>query len=326
MTPHSNLPVPAGAGEPPSALEFLATVPEHKLWLADKPSAQTRRAYAASIASFARAAGVTRAEDFGKVTRAAVIAWREELVRQGASAATVNARLSALGSLFKHLTERGVLKENPVKAVARMKHRVTKGKARPLTSKQARRLLDAPPEGTLQGLRDRAILSVGLQAGPRRAEIAKLNVRDFKDDPELPTLEFRRKGGSEGVVVVNPQTANRIRAYLKAAGHAEDKEAPLFLPVRENQTPTGQREHRHLEPGQVNRIMKRWCRRVRVVGLSSHSMRSTFITEAIKNGARIEDVQLYVGHAQIATTQRYNHRDQIDPERCPAFFAVYGDG
>ena len=103
-------------------------------------------------------------------------------------------------------------------------------------------------------------------------------------------------------------------------------EAPLFLPVRENQTAAGKRDRRHLDPGQVNRIVQRWCGKLRLSGLSSHCMRSTFITEAIKNGARIEDVQLYVGHAHISTTQRYNHKDDIDPERCPAFFAVYGDG
>jgi integrase len=237
----------------------------------------------------------------------------------------VNARLSAVSSLFKQLAERGLVNENPVKAVSRLKHRVVKSKARPLTSKQARRLLDAPPKGTLQGLRDRAILSVGLQAGPRRAEIAKLKIRDFKDDPVLPTLQFRRKGGSEGVVVVNPQTANRIRAYLKASRHGEARDAPLFLPVRQNQMAAGKRDRRHLDPGQVNRIVQRWCRKLRLAGFSSHSMRAIFITEANKNGAQIEDVQLYVGHAHISTTQRYNHKDDIDPERCPAFFAVYGD-
>ncbi len=126
--------------------------------------------------------------------------------------------------------------------------------------------------------------------------------------------------------MINPQTAARIRNYLKESGHLEGKTAPLFLPIRGNQSPTSKKDRRHREAGQVNRIMHRWCSKIRVKGLSSHSMRATFITEAINNGARIEDVAEYVGHAQIATTQRYDHRGEINPERCPALFAVYGDG
>src|SRR5207302_1717332 len=62
---------------------------------------------------------------------------------------------------------------------------------------QARALLDAPTTATLQGLRDRAILSVGLQVGPRRSEIAGLKVKDFHENAGYPALHFIRKGGED---------------------------------------------------------------------------------------------------------------------------------
>src|SRR6266852_9964457 len=70
---------------------------------------------------------------------------------------------------------------------------------------QARKLLDAPDDTTVQGLRDRAILSVGLQVGPRRAEIAGLKVRDFHLNAGYPALHFIRKGGEDHSLALHPQ-------------------------------------------------------------------------------------------------------------------------
>jgi integrase len=74
---------------------------------------------------------------------------------------------------------------------------------------QARRLLDAPDPETLQGLRDRAILSVGLQVGPRRAEIAGLKLKDFHMNAGYPALHFIRKGGEDHSLAIHPQAAER---------------------------------------------------------------------------------------------------------------------
>jgi site-specific recombinase XerD len=71
---------------------------------------------------------------------------------------------------------------------------------------------------TLEGLRDRAILSVGLQAGPRRSEIASLLVKDFHTNAGFKSLHFIRKGGEDLSLAINPQTVKRIEDYLAAAG------------------------------------------------------------------------------------------------------------
>jgi integrase/recombinase XerD len=85
-------------------------------------------------------------------------------------------------------------------------------------------MLDAPPEHTIAGWRDRAILSVGLQVGLRRGEIAALKVGDLHQNRDNDSLRVMRKGGQRDARAINPQTAARLRAYLdvqKAAGHRD---------------------------------------------------------------------------------------------------------
>lgn len=318
LVPHQGEPgVPARL----SPLEVLAEVPEEELWLANFTSRATRATYKASVASFIRAVGLTSAEDFARVGRAAVIAWRDKLERDGHSIRTIKTRLSALSSLFRHLRKHDLVESNPVEDVEAPRLRVRRGETKALTVKQARKVLEAPPADTLQGLRDRALLAVGFQVGPRRAEIAKLKVRDFHEEQEFPALRLKRKRGSVGSVVIHQSAAQRIRAYLEQAGHADHKSAPLFLPVRGNQLADGER--RHLTPKQVDRIFKRWARKAGLpADLASHTMRATFITRALENGASIEDVQEAAGHAHSSTTQLYDRRG-YNPERAASLFATY---
>src|SRR6266566_4874733 len=93
---------------------------------------------------------------------------------------------------------------------------------------QARKLLDAPAEDTVAGLRDRAILSVGLQVGLRRAEIAALTVGDLHQNRGFDSLRVMRKGGRRDALAINPQTAARLRAYPELAGHGAEIDGAPF--------------------------------------------------------------------------------------------------
>src|SRR5215211_545219 len=78
------------------------------------------------------------------------------------------------------------------------------------------------------------VLSIGLQVGLRRAEIAALRVGDLHKNRGYDSLRVMRKGGRRDALAINPQTAARIRAYLDAAGHAADSDGPLFRPLKHN--------------------------------------------------------------------------------------------
>lgn len=216
-------------------LEVLARVPEEQLWLSNFTSENTKSTYRQSVVDFIKALKLQGPEDFKQVSRAAVIAWRDKLTVEGRSPRTVKTRLSALSSLFRHLEKHDVVAKNVVAEVDPPKLRVRRGETKALSPTQARKLLDAPPGSTLQGLRDRAILAVGLQVGPRRDEIAKLRVKDLHDEKGFPCLKLRRKGGAHGSVAIHQQVEQRIRAYLDRAGHANEKDSPLFRAVKTNQ-------------------------------------------------------------------------------------------
>ena len=90
-----------------TAAEFhrLADVPPEIEWFANLTNPQTRRAYENAVKDFMRFAGIVRPEEFRTVTRAHVIAWRDELVRRGLGGSTIRHRLASLASLFEYLCE-----------------------------------------------------------------------------------------------------------------------------------------------------------------------------------------------------------------------------
>jgi integrase/recombinase XerD len=98
----------------------------------------------------------------------------------------------------------------------------------------AAKLLNTSAEDTVEGLRDRAILSVGVQVGFRRAEVAALSVEDLHQNRGFDSLRIVRKGGRRDALAIHPNVAQCIRSYLDAAGHAGDLDGPLFRPLSHN--------------------------------------------------------------------------------------------
>ncbi len=304
-----------------SALDLLHSITEEEIWLAGQLSPHTRRAYKQDVAHFVRTLQIRSSEDLKHVGRAAVVVWQNRMKEQGVRPRTIRRRLSALSSLFTHLVAHGAANINPVRDVKRPRINRTQGTTRALSAKEARKVLDAPDPTTLLGLRDRAMLSVGLQAGPRRSEIASLRVRDFHTNAGYKSLQFVRKGGEELSLALNPQTAQRLVEYFTAAGHGDDLDGPLFRPVKANQH--HRQSRRHVHPETIDRVLRKYAALAGLdVGYTAHSMRATFITTALDNGASLEDVQRDVGHADPTTTKLYDRRG-YNPEKSAAFFATY---
>ena len=243
---------------------------------------------------------------------------REE---EGKEPSTVRRRLAALSSLFMHLVKFGAVDANPVRDVERPAINRREGMTAAFSQEQARAILDAPDPETVQGLRDRAILSVGLQVGFRRAEIAELKVGDLHINRGYDSLRVVRKGGKRGALAIHPQTAQRLHDYLETSGHKDDVDGPLFRPVRKNRK--DQDTRRHLHPDVIDRILRKYAKQIGLErGYSAHSMRATFITTALDNGASLEDVQTAAGHADPSTTKLYDRRG-YNPEKSASFFANY---
>lgn len=303
------------------SVHLLQSVPEEEVWLANHRSARTRRAYRSDIRDFVSVLGIVNRQDLRKVNRAAVLAWVGVMESRGEKPRTVRRRLAALSSLFRHLVHNQAADTNPVREIRRPPVDRRRGTTPAFSAKEARRILDFPDALSVAGLRDRALLSVGFQVGLRRAEIASLRVRDYYTNAGYQSLRYFRKGNLEISVSINPQTALRIEAYLARAGHADDADGPLLRPVRHNQHARAGR--RHLAPLEIDRVLKKHARAAGMArGYSAHSMRATFITTTLANGATLEDVQRDVGHADPSTTKLYDRRGH-NPERSASFFATY---
>src|SRR5947209_16458996 len=124
--------------------QTLAEVPPEIEWFANLTNTNTRRAYRQDLDDFMAFAGLRQAEQFRDVTRAHVIAWREQLVRQGLANDTIRRKLAALSSLYAYLCDRNAVLHNPVLGVKRPRSMNREGVTPALGDHQARLLLAAP--------------------------------------------------------------------------------------------------------------------------------------------------------------------------------------
>ena len=150
------LPVPAtpdGRLLTAAAFQGLTEVPPELEWFANLRSAATRRAYENALRGFMSFTGIRKPEEFRVVTRAHVIAWRDDVAQRRLSGMTQRHRLAALSSLFEYLCERNAVTHNPVEGVQRPPVESYEGKTPALGDHQARELLDAPDAASLKGKR-----------------------------------------------------------------------------------------------------------------------------------------------------------------------------
>lgn len=302
----------------------LTDVPPEIEWFANLTNAKTRAAYKQDIADFTSFVGIARPEEFRTITRAHVIAWRKDFERRELAHATIRRKLSALSSLFEYLCERNAVIHNPVNGVKRPKANTYEGTTPAISDEQARALMKAPPENTVKGLRDRAILATLLYHGIRREELCKLKVRDYQRRDGLMHFRIEGKGDKVRFIPVGLLAQRLIHAYLKAAAHGEDLEGPLFRPVKNNVTGVLRKP---LHPKSVYQdIVRRYGTEVGITidvhGFCVHSLRATAATNALVRGADIAKVQEWLGHANVSTTRIYDKRKNR-PEESPTFKVEY---
>ena len=300
----------------------LAQVPPELEWFANIQNERTQRAYRNDLHDFMAFVGIEEPEEFRQVTRAHVIAWRNDLKKRPLSPSTIRRKLSALTSMYNYLCEKNSVPINPVQGVERPKESSNEGKTPALSSDQALRLLHAPPADTLKGKRDRAILATLLYHGLRREELCRLCVKDVRMRQGIKHLEIYGKGDKIRFIPVHPKAAVLIEEYLQKAGHAAEKNSPLFWPVKNNSTRDLKKS---LSPDAVYRlIVIHYAQKagIHFDGLSPHALRATAATTALEKGSDIAKVQDWLGHANVSTTRLYDKR-QSRPEESQTFKVEY---
>jgi len=174
-----------------------------------------------------------------------------------------------------------------------------------LETEQARDLLRTVSTFSRQGKRDFAILLLLLRTGLRRSECADLRLGDLQEEQGHQVAIIRHaKGDKRRKVKVPVDVMRAINEYLEACGRSDfGKEAPLFVQFRRGDHPRPE----GISSQVIERIVKTHSARVGLV-LTPHGLRATFVTLALEAGAKLEQVQYAVGHADPRTTERYQKR------------------
>lgn len=307
-----------------SAPEFqgLAAMPCEVEWFANIRNPSTKRAYENAIKDFMLFTGIKRPEEFRLVTRAHVIAWRESLGERTGDRSLIGTsirhRLAALSSLFQYLCDNNAVTHNPVKGVKRPKTESGEGKTPAIADHQARKLLVAPAEKSLKGMRDRAVLATLLYHALRREELCKLTVRDARHERRgVPHLKVSGKGEKTRYVPLHGVAGDLIAEYLEKAGHGNDPSGALFRPLRNSR---GGRE-KAITPDGIYKLVRKYSSALGFE-IGAHALRATAATNALDHEADIAKVQEWLGHSNIATTRIYDHR-QTRPEDSPTFKVTY---
>jgi len=322
--PRTNLPAPRSAPTPSSraltAPEFheLAQVPPATEWFANIDNANTRRAYRNDLQEFMTFVGITTPHELRLVTRAHILAWRGDLERRELAGSSIRRKLAALSSLFEYLSDANAVTHNPVKGVRRPKVESYEGKTPGLRDSQARHLLNLPIGDALKARRDRALLSLLLHHGLRREELSQLAVHDVHLRRGVPHLRVHGKGSKVRNIPLHPATQGLLADYLDASGHALEKSAPLFRPMRNNRT--GELGGTLTGDG-IYKLVRSYARKLGVT-IGAHALRATAATNALEHEADIAKVQEWLGHANIATTRLYDRR-KSRPEDSPTFKVSY---
>lgn len=174
-----------------------------------------------------------------------------------------------------------------------------------LNDEEIERIIEKIPIDSPGGLRDRAIIELLFSSGLRVSELVALN----RDHVNTERREFvvRGKGNKDRPVFISLDAANHIKNYLETR---KDSLKPLFISYRD-QTPKHldtSGDFRRLTARSIQRIVKNYSLKAGITKhVSPHTMRHSFATDLLMNGADLRSVQSMLGHSNISTTQVYTH-------------------
>ena len=215
------------------------------------------------------------------------------------SKATIARKLATLRSFYKFLVKRNQLGSNPVAAVRTPKQ--DKKLPKFLEYDEVKRLLETPPMNNWLGARDRAILETLYSTGIRVSELVALNMDDVDFLGEV--VHIRGKGKKERISPISSSALQVIQHYMEFRNKRAQSSSNFDMKVL-----FVNKHGRRLSTRSVRRKMDKY---LKMAGLdptiSPHTLRHSFATHMLNNGADLRSVQELLGHQSLSTTQVYTH-------------------
>ena len=265
------------------------------LALSKSASQNTVAAYQRDLTGFA-AFTAEIPVDLLSVTGNEIAAYKKALTDKGFSASSVSRAMSSVRSFYKYLLVGGVISENPARAVKNDK--VEKKDFEILSAKEIDLLLNQPDTTEIKGIRDKAMLEMMYATGMKVTELITLDVTDL--NLVLGYVVCRGEGAKphERTIFLYPTAVNALKTYLTASRCflVQDETNALFVNIG------GTRMTRQ----GFWKILKGYAAQDGIEKtITPHTLRHSFATHLLENGADIHDIKEILGHADISSTQVY---------------------
>lgn len=259
-----------------------------------KSSNNTLQAYQRDLQKFVDYLSDIQIDDFALVDSEIVANFKIHLISIGLSSPSVSRTLSSMRGLYQFFVMNGISESNPAKVVHNDK--VEKKEIAVMTAKEVEALLSQPDCNDIKGIRDKAMLELLYATGIKVSELIGLNVEDFNAQ-----LSFIRcgEGDKERFIPIYPVAAKAVISYLEKSRKllvSDNNERSLFVNV------TGEKMTRQ----GFWKILKAYAVKANIKKtITPHTLRNSFASHLLENGADIHDIQVILGHSDIASTQRY---------------------
>jgi site-specific recombinase XerD len=224
----------------------------------------------------------------------------EDSKGRGLKKVTQNYHVIALRNFLKYLAKRDIssLQAEKIEVGKNPTHEIEF-----LEADEVDRILEAASGENLRTLRDRAMLELLFSAGLRVSELVNIN----REQVNLAKQEFsvRGKGGKIRIVFISNTAQKALEKYLSKR---TDIDPAIFIRLPKKQFANVKKDNLRLTPRSVQRIVKYYAAKAGIVkDVHPHTLRHSFATDLLANGADIRSVQAMLGHSSITTTQIYTH-------------------
>ncbi len=263
-------------------------------------SANTREAYGADLLSFCSFLNKIKVKSFNDVTRQHILDYLMAEKERGLGLNSISRRLVAIKMFFRYMQRENMLAKN-ITDVMDSPHlwRVLPGV---LSVAEVDRLLNVPAENDRIAVRDKAMLELMYATGLRVSEVAGLQLHDIHFDDGY--VRCIGKGMKERVIPFGDKAHDSLRRYINEVRDSFKKdpyEQTVFLTYRG--TPFSRKG--------IWKNIKKYALKAGITkNVSPHTLRHSFASHLLANGAPLRVIQEMLGHSDISTTQIYTHVDQ----------------
>jgi len=265
-------------------------------------SINTRKAYADDIGQFLSYLDQKGVTSLNQVSRKQVLDHLMLMKSKGMSTNSISRHLVSVKIFFRYLQQEGLLDRNITDTMD--SPRLWKILPDTLSEKEVNLLLRAPDMRKPLGVRDRAILEMFYASGLRVSELSALKLNDLHIEEGY--IRVIGKGRKERVIPVARDSSNILECYL-------DEVRPMLCDNPHVQEVFVTRREAPLCRQRLWQIIKKYTRDAGIMkNVTPHTLRHSFASHLLANGAPLRVIQEMLGHADIATTQIYTH---VNPER-----------